>query len=49
MGLSIESSSSLPPSSSFALHSGMGFMAPFQPGYIGNPLHPGHFGGTNSM
>jgi hypothetical protein len=22
---------------------------PFQPGYIGNPLHPGHFGGPNSM
>jgi hypothetical protein len=43
--------SNLPPSSSFSLHSGMGFMAPapFQPGYIGNPLHPGHFAGPNSM
>jgi len=52
-------SSSLPPnfnldpSSSFGIQ-GMGFMPnafmpEFQPGYIGNPLHPGHFGGPNSM
>jgi hypothetical protein len=48
--------SNLPPSSSFSLQPGVGFMAPdimcsvpFQPGYIGNPLHPGHFGGPNSM
>jgi hypothetical protein len=55
MSPTLAPSQSLPPSSSFALHSGMGFMPPvpgdcsFQPGYIGNPLHPGHFGGFNGM
>jgi hypothetical protein len=45
--------SSLPPSSSFALSSGYvpecQSHSPFQPGYIGNPLHPGHFSGPNNM